>query len=1171
MSGQRALPYRHKPSSAVAARIAQIVNGTAPYRLFLVQESGPTSYVVRQEARDDGDGGTDGEAEAKEAAAADGSAVPPVGTSAAVRAIAQAPLRSSKFKVLIGSMQRCSCGERDLCLHILFVMLKIFRIAPEDPRVWQLSLTDAEVEGAIKARFALQEARRRAARRRRRRGESPGAAVASTGSMHDEFGAVGAAEADGGAEPAPKRHSGEDRAAAVPQRALAEGELCPICQDDMTVDEVLAFCKSCGNNVHNRCMRVWAEHRVSMAESVTCPLCREDWGPDALDCLADDRKKAKKQRQASGVHHGVSCRACKTNPIYGKRMRCLFCDDVDLCARCFNRGRHSRQSHGFVWRDRNGAAWQPAVRQGHEERAAQAAAALAPELSALQDREITDEDYDLLLALDRASHGPTLVQHMMESLRQVADANRARPLSLSAAQADARADAGGAATAQAGVPRAAAPSAAAPPEAPRVAAARAAMRRAQDAAVAAGVEPPPAVAVTSTAAHSRRSRTDAAAAAALEAAATVLALDAAAERGDGDDACVACGEVFSVAAASGEAGEERGRDEQGKRTIPCGHQLHVSCLAEVLQDRPARCPKDDCKAVVFAGLMLNRARQRRQQAAAATDSAPAGEPPATGLSVSGMSTGAGLLGEGLSGTALAPANRGSVAGGSGSGPSPTAARRSPSPQASLRGGTGSSADLAVSAVGAAQEGRSVGGRQGRSAGGRQQRQQVMQRRSRPPRAPAAPAAAASPGAQTAGEALVVAGQPRRGRAQGRPGALPHGGARSSSADTRDPGPRRAVRNGHSSTGGSSRAGNRTNRRTGADSGRSTGSDDSAARGESPVGDVDALVSRPLAATNADEASRGAAPGGRGGAPPAQPRKQRQRLRRPLRSGRPPRRTESAPDMGSLSLVGLGVDGDGGTASAAQAGAAHDESAVGGAGGIEGATSDTALRRPPAHRNTDTLRLHGLSVGPSGAVDGLVGDDDDAITLSSESVLDAAAQAEALGQTREEAAARRKRVSRVAARNREAALEWARRREERLKHAKTLRQQNTLYGDRSRSAGADAAEEAAVEPEGGEEVVTFAEGSGHDRPHMQLPEPTYGLSEGDPPTFLSQDEDVSLSLSATSDSRVESTPTAAGGDTEPEPDARPTELDIEEEATGGDWHETMDALNQALPGPRYADG
>ena len=57
---------------------------------------------------------------------------------------------------------------------------------------------------------------------------------------------------------------------------------------DMTVDEVLSWCQfSCGKSVHNKCMRVWAEHKATTGDKVTCALCRQDWRPGQVRAVSD--------------------------------------------------------------------------------------------------------------------------------------------------------------------------------------------------------------------------------------------------------------------------------------------------------------------------------------------------------------------------------------------------------------------------------------------------------------------------------------------------------------------------------------------------------------------------------------------------------------------------------------------------------------------------------------------------------------------------------------------------------------------------------------------------------------------------------------------------------------------------------------------------------------------
>lgn len=75
----RLVPYRTKAPDAVKLRIEQTLATT----MYLVQTTGPTSYVVQEQHCD------------------------------------------KRHKVLIGSLQSCSCGDADVCIHVLFVLLKV--------------------------------------------------------------------------------------------------------------------------------------------------------------------------------------------------------------------------------------------------------------------------------------------------------------------------------------------------------------------------------------------------------------------------------------------------------------------------------------------------------------------------------------------------------------------------------------------------------------------------------------------------------------------------------------------------------------------------------------------------------------------------------------------------------------------------------------------------------------------------------------------------------------------------------------------------------------------------------------------------------------------------------------------------------------------------------------
>ena len=115
----RKLPYQGTPSNQVSNLIEQVVDGTLKF--YVVSSSGPTNYLLKEQ---------DGK---------------------------------KKFKVLIGTMQNCSCmkgltkrkqqRENDVCGHVLFVMLKVFRLPKDSSVVWQPSLLDKEVEDILHGRL----------------------------------------------------------------------------------------------------------------------------------------------------------------------------------------------------------------------------------------------------------------------------------------------------------------------------------------------------------------------------------------------------------------------------------------------------------------------------------------------------------------------------------------------------------------------------------------------------------------------------------------------------------------------------------------------------------------------------------------------------------------------------------------------------------------------------------------------------------------------------------------------------------------------------------------------------------------------------------------------------------------------------------------------------------
>ncbi len=228
----RSVPWRNRCPVEVAQRISAALSSG----LLVVQQPGPMSFVLKCS-----------------------------GTQ-------------RKFKVRIGDPHHCNCKEQNgelLCVHILFVLLKVFRLPQDNPLVWQHALLEAEVDQLLRGHFAAQ---RKAT-----------------------------------------RVEGADGKTIVHRRDVGPDDECPICCDAITDERPLVFCRfGCGNNIHAACFKQYASHNSTNPSPLLCPLCREQWGQ--LD---------------SGVSHGVICSECH-GPINGERYKCAFCRTFDLCSTCFH-------------------------------------------------------------------------------------------------------------------------------------------------------------------------------------------------------------------------------------------------------------------------------------------------------------------------------------------------------------------------------------------------------------------------------------------------------------------------------------------------------------------------------------------------------------------------------------------------------------------------------------------------------------------------------------------------------------------------------------------------------------------------------------------------------------------------------------------------------------------
>ncbi|KAJ3107450.1 E3 ubiquitin-protein ligase Zswim2 [Phlyctochytrium planicorne] len=126
----REKPWRRICPELVRSRIKE----ASEARFYVVQELGPMAFVLR----DDGDRAID----------RDGADVDSHGEAKKERVC--------KLKVGLGSRQTCSCSkfisDGEICVHILWVMVKMFRVPLESELLFQQSLVEREIGEIMRSR-----------------------------------------------------------------------------------------------------------------------------------------------------------------------------------------------------------------------------------------------------------------------------------------------------------------------------------------------------------------------------------------------------------------------------------------------------------------------------------------------------------------------------------------------------------------------------------------------------------------------------------------------------------------------------------------------------------------------------------------------------------------------------------------------------------------------------------------------------------------------------------------------------------------------------------------------------------------------------------------------------------------------------------------------------------
>lgn len=146
--------------------------------------------------------------------------------------------RKESYTVSIGLEQKCTCKDTEVCIHVLYVMIRFFGVPTDCDILWQKSLTEHEIDQILDGRV-----------KRRPAPPKP--------------------------QPIYKTKSGKAKVKRLP---INDEDVCPICYDELKGCDKnkIAWCRcGCGGNFHKKCVKAWIDSRKAYGEQPTCPMCRQ--------------------------------------------------------------------------------------------------------------------------------------------------------------------------------------------------------------------------------------------------------------------------------------------------------------------------------------------------------------------------------------------------------------------------------------------------------------------------------------------------------------------------------------------------------------------------------------------------------------------------------------------------------------------------------------------------------------------------------------------------------------------------------------------------------------------------------------------------------------------------------------------------------------------------------
>ena len=166
------------------------------------------------------------------------------------------------YKVTIGPEGNCDCPDHakgNLCKHVLFVLLKVFRLDPNSYLIYQAAWVPSELQQMF-------------AQLTRRMGQvsGGGASVLANTRVRAAYDRL-----ESGAWYDPNEEE-EDNVGVNRQPIEADSD-CSICFDALGSNpSKLTYCRAqCGANFHKACLKQWLQ--VQQTSQKSCPNCRQAW------------------------------------------------------------------------------------------------------------------------------------------------------------------------------------------------------------------------------------------------------------------------------------------------------------------------------------------------------------------------------------------------------------------------------------------------------------------------------------------------------------------------------------------------------------------------------------------------------------------------------------------------------------------------------------------------------------------------------------------------------------------------------------------------------------------------------------------------------------------------------------------------------------------------------